>query len=163
MENAVDALKMAFAIFVFLVALSITFYMFTKTKETSDTILWNSDSKNYLEWELGGERIVGVDTVISTLKNRGDQVSYVIIKNEPNIGGTGINEITYRLTPAEEIKVEKYIKEHLGNSAKANYTYKETTREITTDGEYVSGDDGVKIAVTPGGVTRRYIIFEKQP
>ena len=33
MENAVDALKMAFAVFVFVVALSITMHSFTSAKD----------------------------------------------------------------------------------------------------------------------------------
>ena len=42
MENAVDALKIAFAVFVFVMALSITMYMFTIALETSDTVLTES-------------------------------------------------------------------------------------------------------------------------
>lgn len=39
MENAVDAMKIAFGVFVFTMALSITMYMFTMARETSDAVL----------------------------------------------------------------------------------------------------------------------------
>lgn len=53
MENASDALKMAFAIFVFVIALTIVFSLISKVKETADAILLNSDKTNYYEWETG--------------------------------------------------------------------------------------------------------------
>ena len=157
MENAADALKIAFAVFVFVIALSITFFLLTEIKDTADTILWYSDKTNYMDKIEGSDtRIVGVDTVISTLKNRGTQDSYVtIIENG--------NEHTYKLlgTDQENEEVEGFIKEHISGQ-KSAYTYKETIREITTDGAYMVADDGTKISVSPGGATRRYIIYEKQ-
>ena len=92
----------------------------------------------------------------TTLKNRGTQDSYVtIIENG--------NEHTYKLlgTDQENEEVEGFIKEHISGQ-KSAYTYKETIREITTDGAYMVADDGTKISVSPGGATRRYIIYEKQ-
>jgi len=53
MENASDALKMAFAIFVFVIALTIVFSLISKVKETADAILVNSDKTTYYEWETG--------------------------------------------------------------------------------------------------------------
>ena len=78
MENAVDAIKMAFAIFIFVTALSITMYMFTKAKTTSDLVLQASDVTEYMEYtQLGdlannetminNDRIVGLETIIPTL------------------------------------------------------------------------------------------------
>ena len=72
MNNIADALKMAFAVFVFVIALSIVFYLITEVRETADTILFYADETNYYKWETGtldNGRIVGVDTVIATLKN----------------------------------------------------------------------------------------------
>ena len=73
MENATDALKMAFAVFVFVIALSTVFSLMTKTKEVADTVLWYSDKTNY--YDLTDEktdegRIVGEDTVISALQTQ---------------------------------------------------------------------------------------------
>ena len=53
MENAADALKMAFAIFVFIVALSIVFSLIGKVKETADAVLANSDKTNYYQYAYG--------------------------------------------------------------------------------------------------------------
>lgn len=53
MENAADALKMAFAIFVFIVALSIVFSLIGKVKETADAVLANSDKTNYYAHTYG--------------------------------------------------------------------------------------------------------------
>lgn len=55
MENASDALKMACAIFIFVIALSIVFSLISKIKTTADTILYYSDKTNYYEWESGDQ------------------------------------------------------------------------------------------------------------
>lgn len=49
MENASDALKMAFAVFVFIIALSTVFSLISQVKETADAILINSDRTTYME------------------------------------------------------------------------------------------------------------------
>lgn len=71
MENAVDALKIAFAVIVFTMALSLAMFMFTQAKETSDVVLQASDVTEYMEYiEGSGEnRIVGLETIIPTLYN----------------------------------------------------------------------------------------------
>ncbi len=72
MENAVDALKIAFGVFVFTMAISITMYMFNMAKETSDVVLQSSDVTALMEYVetsdmIGEERIVGLETIIPTL------------------------------------------------------------------------------------------------
>lgn len=72
MENAVDALKIAFAIFVFVMALSLAIYMFTMARETSDVVLQSSDVTALMEYTevsdmIGEDRIVGLETIIPTL------------------------------------------------------------------------------------------------
>lgn len=72
MENAVDALKIAFGVFVFTIALSISIYMFTMARETSDTVLQSSDVTKLMEYieasdMIGEDRIVGLETIIPTL------------------------------------------------------------------------------------------------
>ena len=81
MENAVDALKMAFAVIVFVLALTIGIAVFTQARTASDVILHGQDSTEYYnyihagiyddetgEWISTGEtRIVGIETVIPTL------------------------------------------------------------------------------------------------
>lgn len=72
MENAVDALKIAFAVFVFTMALSLAMYMLTMAKETSDIVLQSSDITALMEYievsdMIGEDRIVGLETIIPTL------------------------------------------------------------------------------------------------
>lgn len=49
MENAVDALKMAAAILIFIIAISTSFSLFSTAKQTSDTIISMRDKQKYLE------------------------------------------------------------------------------------------------------------------
>lgn len=88
MEHAVDALKMAAAVIVFILALSLFFVTFAKAKTTSDSLLTMQDKQLYLEadsvenvlyrsdegvtsdttnYTSEGYRIVGLDAVISTI------------------------------------------------------------------------------------------------
>ena len=71
MENAVDALKMGFAVLVFTIALSLAMYMFSKARSVSEIVLHSLDISEYMEYEsveAGAEtRIVGLETIIPTL------------------------------------------------------------------------------------------------
>ena len=78
MENAVEALKMGFAVLVLIVALSLAIFSFTKVRETTDAITSEADIKEYYQQLSLGDtgvssnnalsnRIVGVETVIPTL------------------------------------------------------------------------------------------------
>lgn len=86
MENAVDALKMAFAIFVFTMALSLAMYMFTMARETSDVVLKSSDVTALMEYTevsdmIDEDRIVGLETVIPTLYKYYKENYTVIFRN----------------------------------------------------------------------------------
>lgn len=86
MENAVDALKIAFAVFVFVMALSIIMYMFTIALETSDTILQSSDVTEFMDYVemsdmIDDERIVGLETIIPTLYKYYKENYTVIFRN----------------------------------------------------------------------------------
>lgn len=70
MENAVDALKIAFGMLVFVIALTLAFMVFSQATQTSTKMLFASDKTNYYTYsdepnEQG--RIVGADVVISSL------------------------------------------------------------------------------------------------
>ena len=71
MENAVDALKIAAAVLVFVIALTIAFALLSQAKATSDIMLFASDKTNYYTYSNKAEntegRIVGADVVISSL------------------------------------------------------------------------------------------------
>lgn len=72
MENAVDALKMAFAVFIFVMALTVGIVSFNNAKATADAIIYTKDETNYYQYETAigkasENRIVGLETVIPTL------------------------------------------------------------------------------------------------
>lgn len=82
MENAVDALKIAFAVMVFTMALTLAISTFSQARETSEAVLFMNDKTNYYSWEddsnyyevngtgdivYKSERIVGIEAIIPTL------------------------------------------------------------------------------------------------
>lgn len=72
MENAVEALKMVFAVAVFVMALSVSMISFNKVKATSDLVLYTQDETNYYDYQgatgrAAENRIVGLETIIPTL------------------------------------------------------------------------------------------------
>ena len=72
MENAVKALEMAFAVMIFIIALSVSMYAFNNAKKTSDIMLYAQDKTNYYEYQgakgkTAEDRIVGLETIIPTV------------------------------------------------------------------------------------------------
>ncbi len=75
MDDAVQALTMAFAVLVFVIALSISMMLITQARDTSDVLIQYSDLTAFYdniqldndEGVTETERIVGLDTVIPTL------------------------------------------------------------------------------------------------
>ena len=73
MEDAVQALKMAFAVLVFTLAISVTFYALSQAKSTAEVIFYVSDKTNYydnIESDINNNSVtreVGLETVIPTL------------------------------------------------------------------------------------------------
>lgn len=70
MENATDALKMAFAVMIFVIALTVSIVMFSQLNQTSKLVLSGSDSTKFYEYEEATDernRIVGLETIIPTL------------------------------------------------------------------------------------------------
>lgn len=71
MENAIDALKIAFAAFIFVIALTVAITMFSQLNNVSQIVLASSDITNfytYNEVDYGKRyRIVGLETIIPTL------------------------------------------------------------------------------------------------
>ncbi len=71
MENAVDALKMAGAAMLFVLAFSIAMFMFSKARTTTDVVLDNLKLEDYfsrVEPLKGNEtRKVGIESIIPTL------------------------------------------------------------------------------------------------
>ncbi len=77
MENAVDALMIAFGVLIFVIALAMAFTLFSQARATSEIVLDASDktsSQTYTEplRDASGKaitkRIVGIETVIGTVR-----------------------------------------------------------------------------------------------
>ncbi len=67
MENMVDALKTAFAVIVFVIAITIAFTVFSQAQATSEFIMQLTDNTNfeeYLEESEGKTKIVGIETIL---------------------------------------------------------------------------------------------------
>lgn len=72
MENAVEALKMVFAVMALVLALSVSIISFNKVKATSDIVLYSQDETNYYDYQgaigkAAENRIIGLETIIPTL------------------------------------------------------------------------------------------------
>lgn len=72
MENATHALLMAFAVVVFIIALTVSMVSFNSVKRVADIILYTKDETNYYEYQgargkAAENRIVGLETIIPTL------------------------------------------------------------------------------------------------
>ena len=159
MENMTSALKMAFAILGFIMAISILFYLISRTTEMADIILFYVDDTNYYEWTSGPDRtsstimypsnedrIVGEETVISAL--------YAMSNNETEIH---IYSGSREIYPDKTVSLGEFIKKELDKG----YTYKEEVIEIMETGNYRYAADGTRITLEPGS-SKIYLIYTKQ-
>ncbi len=95
MENAIEALKMAFAFLSFVLALTVSIFAFNKVKETADIMLYTKDETNYYEYikdnEISGRayenRVVSLETIIPTLYKYYKE-NYTVVFREANYNTT---------------------------------------------------------------------------
>lgn len=157
MENATEALLIAFAVFVFVIALSVTLITLAQAKSTADIVLFYSDRENFQtplpndkENSKDGGREVGQETVIATIARCAkEKFSVKIIEDEEEY------TFEYDVQTEEEIRLEidKFIEKHKGK------IYRETYVEITTSGTTYVGDDGTQIEEDVG--KKIYITYKK--
>lgn len=70
MENAVEALKTAAAVLIFVIAITISFTMFSKAKASADAVLLSQDTQEYLESaELAGTLYTTTESASNNEKN----------------------------------------------------------------------------------------------
>lgn len=160
MENATDALLIAFAVLIFIIALSVTLTTLVQAKSTADVVLFYSDRENFQiplksdsdNFEDGG-RTVGADTVIATIARCAkEKFSVKIIEGTSN---DKIYKFEYDTQTEEEIKleIERFIKEYTGTN------YRETYVEVTTSGTTYVGEDGTQLEEDVG--KKIYITYKK--
>lgn len=162
MENAVDALKIAFGVLVFVIALTVAFALLSQAKATSDIMLFASDKTNYYTYSDEPNqqgRIVGADVVISSLYRYYKESVVVRIVEGDNT--TEFNtETDGGLSQKERKKrVNEWIEK---NSSILNGNFLETFDEVKKSGEYIVEDDGSELTVK-SGQTSIYITYTKQP
>ena len=162
MENAVDALKIAFGVLVFVIALTVAFALLSQAKATSDIMLFASDKTNYYTYSKDADdaegRLVGADVVISSLYRYYKESVVVRIVEGTNI--TEFNTETDEGLSQKERKkkVNDWIKE---NSSTLNGQFLETFDEVKKGGKYIVEDDGSELTVQ-SGQTSIYITYTKQ-
>lgn len=92
MENAVDALKIAFAVFVFVIALALALAVIGQVRTTSDVVLALGDKTNAYEYVEVNEnnannedRIVGFETILPTIyRYPSEQYAVTILDEKGN-------------------------------------------------------------------------------
>lgn len=161
MENAADALKIAFAIFVFVIAIAVTFSIISQAKSTADTVLYHSDETNFYEHVASGvgNREVSVKEVISTLyRYYKESISVTInIGNESHTfdlanSSSNINTI--------ENELASYIEKNLLNFPE-NTIFIEEFVEVPISGIYETGEDNTEITLSSGG-KKVYVTYTKK-
>lgn len=165
MENAVDALKIAFGVLVFVIALTIAFALLSQAKATSDIMLFASDKTNYYTYSKDAEdekgRIVGADVVISSLyRYYKESVVVRICESDGKLIEEFNTETDGGLSQKERKKrVNDWIET---NSDILDGTFLETFDEVKKSGEYIVAEDGSELTVQ-SGQTSIYITYTKQP
>lgn len=91
MENASDAIIMAGAMLIFVIAITVAMTVFSQARATIDTVVYASDETNYYEYLNTSRdnnvknRIVGLETVIPTLyKYYKENYTVVFLKSDGN-------------------------------------------------------------------------------
>lgn len=156
MENVTNSLKIAFAIIMLVLAITLTFSIISQAKATADTVFFAYDETNFYDMSgiKTGDRVVKKDTVISTLYRLYDESLCIKIENaNSEINGEYDSE-DYRTRKEADEKISEVCQEIL----KLDKNFSERYQEIKKSGEYVYADDGSEITLTPGG-TKIYITY----
>ena len=157
MENAADALKIAFAVFIFIVAITVAFTMISKAKTTGDYVLFYNDKTNFYENIDSKEknRIVSRAEVISTLYRYYKESLSVTVDLSAWTGMSPAKR-TFDLANskyADINEIENDLKNYISYSLSGLYgeaKFIEEFVEIPTSGIYQSAEDGSEIAITSG-------------
>lgn len=174
MENAADALKIAFAMFVFVIAITVTFSLVSQAKSTADVVLYHSDETNFYEYRGSSNynRTVSIAEVIPTLYRYYTE-SVGVTVNLLN-GGT-YKTYTFDLNNKEDIFIEKskltseadrednlkkFINDILFVLPK-DTKFTEEFVEIPISGIYEYGLDGTELVLSSGG-KKVYITYTQQ-
>ena len=156
MENVTQALLIAFAILVVVIALAISFTSLAQVKQTADVVLRYSDREYFQEYinvdkneYQNGGRTVGIDTVIATLlRSKRENYSVKIIKDD-----NSVEFFDYLAVANMDNKINEFIHENINKNDK----YVETYIEATISGRTYIGADGTTVEENVG--KRGYITY----
>lgn len=104
MENALDALKMAAAMLVFLIAITVSFSLFNKAKATADSIVTMRDRQGYLTAEEVDGHILYTSS------------EFIATKDDTIVEKLGVNKDGDRIVSVEDViaTITRYSKEKYG-------------------------------------------------
>jgi len=170
MENAVDALKIAFALFVFVIAITLTFSLVSQAKSTADTVLFYSNKTNFYEHSKSNSinREVSVAEIIPILYRYDEESISVTINLKNGEGYTfDLNNETILLEEKTKLNskterennLKKFIEEKLPKDEDA--TFFEEFVEIPISGIYKYGSDGSELVLASEG-KKVYITYTEQ-
>lgn len=111
MENASEALKMGAAVLIFVMAISISIFAFTKVRQASTAIMDKFDDKSYYSddnVDIQTNRIVGIETIIPTLYSYYDSNTTILF-----YVGEHFDKNTYSFESIKEMPL--YYTEALGS------------------------------------------------
>lgn len=175
MENAAQALKIAFAIFVFVTAITILFVMVAKTRETSDIMFYYTDKTNFYDHTESKDvnRVVGYSDVVSTLYRYYDEslaVKVILNGEEYNFdigyetrlkdnGDKDNNNSVPKLNTKNDI--ERNLGIFVDKVLPEDGEFVEEFIEVPTTGIYINSVvDGSEITLSQG-VKKVYITYTK--
>lgn len=164
MEDAVDALKIAFAVFVFVTAVALLFSLTSQAKDTADYVLYYNDETNFYEYTDSSDenRKVSVLEVISTLyRYYKESISVTVDLGSGNVETFDLADKDKSYTTEEEIK--KALGEYINDNLKdlTNATFTEEFVEVPISGIYETGADGTQIILSAGG-NKLYVTYTLQ-
>lgn len=174
MENVSDALKMAFGILVFAIAITILFMTVSKAKSTADVVLYYSDKTNFYEHQdsAGADRKVGIAEIVATLyRYYNESVAVTIVMGSDSyyfdLGNESYIKVYDNGTELLELGTRDNIEENLGKFINENIInnnedtkFKEEFTEVPISGIYSTGSDGSEIVLSAGG-KKVYITYTK--
>ena len=136
MENAADALKIAAAILIFIIAIASSFSLFGVAKHTADSIITMRDRQSYLEAaELDGGILY---TSATSIKGTNEELTETEKQEESSIGGVTKNGD--RIVGMEDVistiyrySIEKYGVTIVSKTGKVIARYDSSTEQIMTN------------------------------
>lgn len=176
MEHASDALKMAFAVLVFVIAITTIFVMISKVKYTADVVLFHSDQTNFYDHTSSQDtnRTVEVADIVATLyRYYKESVAVTVVIDGDiyffDLGNENYITVQENGRPLIKLGTEENIEKNLGqfvynllikDNSNAKAKFSEDFTEIPTSGIYSTGADGSEITLSAGG-KKVYITYTK--